>query len=82
VASMQISASDVLVIIDVQNDFCPGGALAVAEGDAVLSPIHKIAPQRIPAKGRSSRSRRAMARRPSGPSTACKAQRAQSSIRS
>lgn len=43
-ASMQISASDVLVIIDVQNDFCPGGALAVAEGDAVLSPIHKIAP--------------------------------------
>ncbi len=43
-ASMQIGASDVLIIIDVQIDFCPGGALAVADGDAVLSPIHKIAP--------------------------------------
>ncbi len=30
VSSMQIGASDVLVVIDVQNDFCPGGALAVA----------------------------------------------------
>ncbi len=27
---------DVLVIVDVQNDFCPGGALAVADGDAVV----------------------------------------------
>jgi nicotinamidase/pyrazinamidase len=44
VASLQIGASDVLIVIDVQNDFCPGGALAVAEGDAVLSPIHRIAP--------------------------------------
>ena len=23
-----------LIVIDVQNDFCPGGALAVAQGDA------------------------------------------------
>lgn len=28
--------SDALLIVDVQNDFCPGGALAVAEGDAVV----------------------------------------------
>lgn len=27
---------DALVVIDVQNDFCPGGALAVADGDAVV----------------------------------------------
>lgn len=27
---------DALLVVDVQNDFCPGGALAVAEGDAVV----------------------------------------------
>jgi nicotinamidase/pyrazinamidase len=32
---MQITSQDVLIVVDVQNDFCPGGALAVAEGDAV-----------------------------------------------
>ena len=31
-----------LVIIDVQNDFCPGGALAVPEGDAVVPVINEI----------------------------------------
>lgn len=41
---MQITAQDVLIVIDVQNDFCPGGALAVREGDAVIAPIHRIAP--------------------------------------
>jgi len=40
---MQITAQDVLIVIDVQNDFCPGGALAVAEGSAVIEPIHRIA---------------------------------------
>jgi nicotinamidase/pyrazinamidase len=34
---------DVLLVIDVQNDFCPGGALAVAGGDAVIDPIHPVA---------------------------------------
>lgn len=34
---------DVLVVIDVQNDFCPGGALAVADGDAVIKIIHRVA---------------------------------------
>ncbi|HEV7128526.1 MAG TPA: isochorismatase family protein [Ktedonobacterales bacterium] len=28
--------SDALIVVDVQNDFCPGGALAVPEGDAVV----------------------------------------------
>jgi nicotinamidase/pyrazinamidase len=41
---MQISDTDVLIVIDVQNDFCPGGALTVADGDAVIQPIHRIAP--------------------------------------
>jgi nicotinamidase/pyrazinamidase len=40
---MQITPRDVLIVIDVQNDFCPGGALAVADGDAVISPIHNLA---------------------------------------
>jgi nicotinamidase/pyrazinamidase len=34
-----------LIIVDVQNDFCPGGALAVAEGDQIVPVINKIAPQ-------------------------------------
>jgi nicotinamidase/pyrazinamidase len=40
---MEINAHDVLLVIDVQNDFCPGGALAVPDGDGVLEPIHQIA---------------------------------------
>lgn len=31
-----------LIIIDVQNDFCPGGALAVNEGDAIVSGINAL----------------------------------------
>jgi len=40
----KIDAHDVLLVVDIQNDFCPGGALAVADGDAVIAPIHRIAP--------------------------------------
>jgi nicotinamidase/pyrazinamidase len=32
-----------LLVIDVQNDFCPGGALAVNDGDAVIGPLNKLA---------------------------------------
>jgi nicotinamidase/pyrazinamidase len=35
--------TDVLVIIDIQNDFCPGGALAVAGGDAIIPLINQVA---------------------------------------
>ncbi len=35
-------ARDALLIIDVQNDFCPGGALAVADGDAVVAPLNRL----------------------------------------
>lgn len=31
-----------LIIVDVQNDFCPGGALAVAEGDQVVGAINRV----------------------------------------
>jgi nicotinamidase/pyrazinamidase len=41
---MQIESSDVLIVIDVQNDFCPGGALAVPRGDEVVAPILSIVP--------------------------------------
>ena len=40
---MQITPNDVLLVTDVQNDFCPGGALAVGDGDAVIEPIHRAA---------------------------------------
>jgi nicotinamidase/pyrazinamidase len=33
------------VIIDVQNDFCPGGSLAVQEGDQVVSVINRLIPE-------------------------------------
>jgi nicotinamidase/pyrazinamidase len=42
---MQIAAHDILLVVDVQNDFCPGGALAVPHGDEVIAPIHRVAPR-------------------------------------
>lgn len=35
-------ATEALIVIDVQNDFCPGGALAVAEGDAIIPRINGL----------------------------------------
>jgi nicotinamidase/pyrazinamidase len=35
--------STVLIVVDVQNDFCPGGALAVAGGDEVVPVINALA---------------------------------------
>ena len=34
--------ADALLIIDFQNDFCPGGALAVEEGDEIAEPIRRL----------------------------------------
>jgi len=31
-----------LLIVDVQNDFCPGGALAVERGDEVVAPLNRL----------------------------------------
>ena len=36
-------ATDLLLVIDVQNDFCPGGALAVPGGDEVVPAINGLA---------------------------------------
>lgn len=37
--------SKALLVIDVQNDFCPGGALAVPGGDEVIAPINEMMTQ-------------------------------------
>lgn len=31
-----------LIVVDIQNDFCPGGALAVDEGDKVVEPSNRL----------------------------------------
>ena len=31
-----------LIVVDVQNDFCPGGSLAVAHGDEVVAPLNRL----------------------------------------
>ena len=36
---------EALIAVDVQNDFCSGGALPVPEGDAVVEPINQLAEQ-------------------------------------
>jgi nicotinamidase/pyrazinamidase len=38
---------EALIIVDLQNDFCSGGALEVPDGDAVIAPINELA-HRIP----------------------------------
>ena len=35
-------ADEALIVIDLQNDFCPGGRLAVAEGDAVVPVVNRL----------------------------------------
>ena len=36
------NSEDVLIIVDVQNDFCPGGSLPVKNGDKIIEVINKI----------------------------------------
>ena len=36
-----MQAKDALVVVDVQNDFCPGGSLAVTEGDKVVPVLNR-----------------------------------------
>jgi nicotinamidase/pyrazinamidase len=42
--ALTITDRDVLVVIDVQNDFCDGGALPVPGGQEVVPVIHRLAP--------------------------------------
>ena len=49
---IEIKATDALIVVDVQNDFLPGGALAVNHGDAVVPVINeyirKFAANKLP----------------------------------
>ena len=38
-------ANEAILVIDVQKDFCPGGALAVAGGDDIVAPINALVPE-------------------------------------
>ena len=38
-----IATSDALIVVDPQIDFCPGGRLAVADGEAIMAPIASLA---------------------------------------
>ncbi|MEL6169539.1 MAG: bifunctional nicotinamidase/pyrazinamidase [Pseudomonadota bacterium] len=38
-------ATEALIVIDIQNDFCPGGALAVAGGDEIIAPVNALLPE-------------------------------------
>src|SRR3546814_2006179 len=40
---MAAHRAGMLIVVDVQNDFCPGGALAVPDGDAVVPVINRLA---------------------------------------
>ena len=37
-----MASKKALIVVDVQNDFCPGGSLAVAEGNKVVAPLNKL----------------------------------------
>jgi nicotinamidase/pyrazinamidase len=39
---IQAQPTDALIVVDVQNDFCPGGALAVSEGDTIVPVINQL----------------------------------------
>jgi nicotinamidase/pyrazinamidase len=41
----EITDTDVLLVVDVQNDFCPGGKLAVPAGDEVVALINRLGGQ-------------------------------------
>lgn len=43
VENLRPGAQDILLIVDVQHDFCPGGGLAVPDGDAVVPVINRLA---------------------------------------
>lgn len=42
---MTYGTKKALIVVDVQNDFCPGGSLAVANGDEVIAPLNDLIKQ-------------------------------------
>jgi nicotinamidase/pyrazinamidase len=43
--NVTVGPEDALIVVDVQHDFLPGGALAVASGDRIFAPIDALAPR-------------------------------------
>lgn len=43
--SLTVAPDDALIVVDVQHDFLPGGALAVAAGERIFPPIDALAPR-------------------------------------
>jgi nicotinamidase/pyrazinamidase len=43
--SVTVGPDDALIVVDVQHDFLPGGALAVANGERIFEPIDTLAPR-------------------------------------
>jgi nicotinamidase/pyrazinamidase len=39
---MEITRKDAFLVVDAQNDFCPGGSLAVEDADAILPVINRL----------------------------------------
>ena len=39
---IQILENDALIVVDIQNDFIPGGALAVPDGDNIIPGVNKL----------------------------------------
>src|SRR5271155_2678836 len=42
-SGIKIGAGDILLVVDVQNDFLPGGSLPVPRGDEVVAPVNALA---------------------------------------
>ena len=43
-ADVNVKPTDALLVVDVQNTFCPGGTLPVPDGDAVVAPLNRVMP--------------------------------------
>lgn len=39
---MNLEKNTAIIVVDVQNDFCPGGSLAVTDGDQVVGPLNQL----------------------------------------
>ncbi|MGP0060473.1 MAG: bifunctional nicotinamidase/pyrazinamidase [Beijerinckiaceae bacterium] len=42
-AAISVRSDDVLLVVDPQNDFCPGGNLAVPQGDEIIPSLNRLA---------------------------------------
>jgi nicotinamidase/pyrazinamidase len=42
IEEITLEGTDILIVVDPQNDFCPGGALAVSDGDEIIPVINSL----------------------------------------